>query len=310
MTRFINSVLISLIAFFAFLAIFGYFGAERPNAEPSELTVEGATARWGTSDESGTGLVVGFTVRNNGHLPGLVDRLEYKVARDGVILGEDSQEPRLNVPAESAVPVQLAIRLPPEFAADWWTAYTTSKEATSLRVTGSLVMRGAADRPIPFEWSSSWQGNLSDLLEAPAHNCDGATQAVCLREATTSWTPGGLSVSMLLRNADGDPVIVRNGTVRLLFAGAPVADGSSTRAVEIAPNDEGRMPVVADFSQSAILSWWRTHVGRCEATQATLAVDLTVLVERAGGAGNEVQGIHWTFPAGAFRTEFVCGVTP
>lgn len=306
MTRFINTTLIGLVAFFVFLAVLWLFvDPKAPGlataAGDSVVTIDSVEAAWDPSDAQGTAIDVEVMVHNAG-AAGAVTQVAYRTTLDGQVVAAASQDPPTSIPAGADAPVRFTVELPPDFAARWLAAYQAHGEASTLRIDGTIVVRMAAgDHSLPFEWKSAWKGQLLDRLSASPQDCPGPPAPLCLESLDTAFRSGDLQVTLALRNDQSDPLLVRNGTFRLVFEDTTVATGRLGESLEISPGGEADIPVRVAFDDGALAQWWAGHVARCEDSRLSLNIGLEV---ETAGTGPSL--VDWDILAAPFHTGFLC----
>lgn len=306
MTRFINTTLIGLVAFFVFLAVLWLFvdpaapGLATSSGD-SVVTVESVEADWDPESPAGTAIDVKLMVHNAG-AAGAITQLAYRATLDGQIVAASSQDPPTSIPAGADAPIRFTVGLPPDFAARWLAAYQSHDEASTLRIDGTVVVRmAAADHSLPFEWKSSWKGALLDRLSASPQDCPGPPAPLCLESLGTAFKSGDLQATLALRNDQNDPLLVRNGTFRLVFEDVTVATGRLGEGLEISPGGEADIPVRLVFDDGALAQWWGGHVARCEDSRLSLNIGLEVQT-----AGADPSVVDWDILAAPFHTGFLC----
>lgn len=307
MTRFINTTLIGLVAFFAFLAVLWLFVdpaapglATQDDAPKGAVRVTGSDAQWVASD-LGTRLAVDLDLRNTGPAAA-VTQVAYRVTLDGQLLAASSEDPPATLPADSDGTVRFNVELPATFAGEWWRSYATRGESSTLRVDGTVTVRAAtSDQRVPFQWQSAWNGDLVDRLSDSPQECPGPPAPMCLDEIKVAWKAGRLQTTIVLRNDQSEPVIVRNGTFRLVFEDVAVAGGRLEEALTIAPGEDADITAQLAFDDGALMQWWAGHVARCETSRLSLDVGL-----ETEGVDATVSQVDWDILAAPYRTAFAC----
>lgn len=318
MTRFINAVLIAVLAFFLFLVAF-WQAAEPQDAQ--SLSIKDVTARWGRADAQGTEVVMGFTLHNPGSMQAKAGALAYQARVDGQVVGQAVQAAPFGVPPKSDTPVRFTLRLPADFAVSWWRTYSVGGEASGMRINGSLEIREPyRNQSVPFAWTSSWTGHLPQRLSEGSHNCETAP-GLCAVAVQATWDNGALRATLRLRNNGPAQVLVHNGTLGVQFAGFRVASGPLEAPLAVPAGSEATAEAVVAFIEPQLQAWWPGHVGRCEASPAAVAVALSVSQEgnatpAPGAAASnantttkvpaEVTTVSWDLPASPFETGFIC----
>lgn len=315
MTRFINAVLISVVAFFVFVGVFWQLmgdgaGGGTPGSAPTVSNVE---ARWQPEQERE--MLIDLTLRNPSSLPARATAITYRAEVDGRLvdsavsrpLGEDVA-PRIEGREEGSV--KIAIDLPEDFILSWWPTYMEEAEKADLRVVGTLdVRRDDGDRDVEWEWRSSWEGGLAAQLSEAVQNCGSGAEDLCLDDAEFFWQEGGLQADLGFDNPGADPVALHNMTITLLFGDRPVVAGDVDLGRTVAAEGEEEVGLALTFSQAAMAAWWPDHLARCERTPVALRIGLEVEVLADGSdddAGGSFATVQWTFPASPFQTRFVC----
>lgn len=306
MAEIANTLLISAIAFFVFLAAFLFVnpnaGGDAPATGDLPVSIQAIEVRWGRADTQGSEIPVQLTLANTGSDDARIVGVDYEVAMDGRVVarGDDGREADLDAGGESGV--GFTARLGKGFAGAWWDGHAARAERGVMSITGHAdVELGGKTYALPFSWSSTHEGGLAAAAAQAASNCADEAQQVCLDRATFAWQPSGgeLVADLQVRNRAGEPLELESGTVRLLFLDQEVASGTLP-AGELGTLAPSSTPARLRFSDPAIESWWPSHVAACEATGATLVVQMTV-----EGSGPR-QSITWRFPF-TYRTQYVCG---
>lgn len=306
MTRFINTTLIGLVAFFLFLAVLWLFvdpaapGLSTAGQPESDVRVKDIEAQWAPGGQ-GTRMQVEVLLENEGSTAA-VQQVAFRATLDGQLLAAATDDPPTSVPSGSTAPVRITIDLPPDFAARWMQSYQQRGESSQLRVDGSILARSAtSDVRLPFEWQSSWKGQMLDRLEGSPQDCPGPPAPLCLEAIDPAFKAGHLQAKVALRNDRGEPILVRNGTFRLVLEDATVATGRLEEPLEIAAGDESDLSVLLAFDDGALASWWDGHVARCETSRLALNIGLEVEGVDEGSAL-----VDWDILAAPFETEFLC----
>jgi LEA14-like dessication related protein len=309
-TRLINTVLITVFAFFAFLGVFWHFQGGGTGAGPrGEPTVTAITPQWGDGAKA---LTVDLAVHNPGGDPAVASTVTYDAVVDGKTVDHAVARPLPvpvpTVPAKGDGPVPFNVTLPKDFAVTWWTGYMRDAESTELRIHGSVSMR-RSDGPheVPFEWRSSWTGSLAKGLTQAVNNCDQQPTDLCLSQGQFTWVDGTLHATLTLHNPGPDAVAIGNATLKLSFGDHAVVGGRVDLLRTLPPSSDTSVPLVLTFSQSAIAAWWPDHVAACERTPVTFGLDLQAQPVKDSMTDNGVTTEQWTFPAAPLQTRFVCG---
>lgn len=311
MTRFINTVLITVFAFFVFLGIFWQFAGGGTGAGArGDPTVTGIEPRWQPSAPQE--LLVDLTVHNPAGQEGRVSSLTYEAKVDGTVvdtaIARVPSGPPTTIGPKTDGHVQFPVDLPEGFILRWWPEYMKDAEDAELSIVGTVTLRrddGSHDAP--FEWRSSWQGKLADRLTEAVQNCDDEPSELCMAESEFFWKEGTLHATLTLHNPGPDTVSIRNSTIRLLFAERAVVTGDVDLERELLPDSDTKVDLAMSFSQAAITAWWPDHIARCERTPLLLGMDLQAhsLPDGPEEPG-AVTTLQWTFPASPFQTAFVC----
>lgn len=309
MAQIVNTVLISVVAFFAFLALFGYFGGVPAPAPPpaTEPRLTGVSAAWngsggeGSGEGSGGPILVSLVVHNPGREAARSTGVAYAAVSNGVVWTESSKSVDVPVLPGRNATVRFALQPSPAAAADWWAAYGAASEGSGLTVTGSLDVVGAdGAHALPFEWRSTWQGGLARSLSG-ATTCtpanDAFAQEPCLAAATATWAAGRLVLRLDVANPGHEDADLARGEAILRLGGETVARGVL---------DGARVPAGGSASLSTTLlaepgglsDWFPAHLARCERSVEELDIRLV----RPGS-----PDIEWTLE-GTFETHLVCGV--
>lgn len=309
MTRFINAVLISVFAFFVFLGVFWQFAGGGTGAGPrGEPAVVNITPRWQPGVEQE--LLVELAVLNPGS-EGKVTSVSYEALVDGQVvdraLARVPPGPAITIPTNEQGAVRFPVDLPDGFAVTWWPDYMEDAEDSDLSIQGTVgLRRGDGEHEAPFEWRSSWKGELAQHLTDAAANCDPDPQDLCLQESRFFWEDGALHATLTLHNPGPDPVAVRNATLKLNFGEHAVVSGKVDLVREVRPGDDAEVQLALSFSQTAIAAWWPDHIARCERTPLSLGMDLQAQSLPDPDEPSQVTTLQWTFPASTFSTRFVC----
>jgi LEA14-like dessication related protein len=314
-TRFINAVLISVFAFFVFVGVFMQFtgdGAEgkSPGGAP---TVTAVDATWQPEKEQE--MLLELQVHNPSSLASRVSAVSYKAEVEGRLVDSAVARPvdggsALVIDGKGDAPVRLPIDLPDDFVLTWWPAYMADGEKADLRIQGTLaIRRDDGSRDVPFEWRSTWQGDLAGQLSDAVANCSPSETDLCLEEGHFFWKEGALHADLGFRNPGSDPIAIRNTTIALLFGDRAVVSGDVDVAQQVRAKGDATVGLALTFSPTAMEAWWPDHLARCERTPVTLRMDLQVegVDDPADGepAGN-ITTLQWTFAASTFQTRFVC----
>lgn len=311
MTRFINAVLISVLAFFVFVGVFWQVmgdGAEG-RTPGGAVTVTDVEARWQPEQERE--MLIELTLRNPSSLPARATAITYRAEVDGALVDSAVARPlseatsaRIAGRADGAL--ALPVDLPEGFILEWWPAYMAEAEEAELRVQGTLdVQREDGDRDVAFEWRSSWTGGLASSLSDAVANCSPGEEDLCVGESRFFWEDGGLQADLGLRNPGADPVGLHNMTISVLFGERAVVADEVDLARQVAPGGATEVGLALTFSQAALAAWWPDHLARCERTPVALRLGLEV--ESLGGDDEgALATVQWTFPAASFQTRFVC----
>ena len=324
MTRIINAVLISLLAFFVFVGVLWQFtgdGAEGRRSPGGAPTVSGIDAAWQPGETKD--LLIEMQVHNPSSIEGRVTSVSYEVQVEGKVVDSAVSRPvsgpggsgtSVALPAKQDASVEVPIDLPEEFVLDWWPTYMAEGEEADVSIQGSLaVERDDGDRSVPFEWRSSWQGDLAKSLSDAVANCEGEESDVCLDGGVFAWKDGGLHADLTFHNPGASAVALRNTTLTMTFGDDAVVAGDVDLVQEVAPDGDAEVGLALTFSPVAMQAWWEDHVARCESTPVALRMQLQVeVLDGSGGEGEgeddeaEVVSLQWTFPVSPFQTRFVC----
>src|SRR5688572_7639501 len=104
MTRFINTTLIGLVAFFVFLAVLWLFvdpaapGLATTAGPESPVEIESVEAEWDAANGQGTAIDVKVMVHNAG-AAATVTQVAYRATLDGQLLAAASEDPPTAIPA-------------------------------------------------------------------------------------------------------------------------------------------------------------------------------------------------------------------
>lgn len=311
MTRFINTVLITVFAFFVLLGVFWQFAGGGTGAgERGDPTVTAIAPSW--QPTAPQEMLVELTVHNPAGQEGRVASVTYEALVGGEVVDQAVARvppgPAVIVAPKAEAVVHVPVDLPDDFVLQWWPAYMEDGEAAELSIRGAVSLRrddGLHDAT--FEWRSKWTGELAERLTAAVRNCDAQPHDLCLGSSEFFWKDGALHATLLLHNPGPDPVSVRNSTVRLLFGDHAVVSGKVDLVRELDPGSDVEVELALSFAQKAIAAWWPDHLERCERTPIELGMTLQAhsLPDGAEGPGS-VTTLQWTFPAAPFQTRFVC----
>ena len=308
MTRFINTTLTGLVAFFVFLAVLWLFvdpaapGLKTQDDPPSVVRVESTDARWGATDAAGTRVHVEMLLENEG-TAATVTQVAYRATVDGSLMAAATEDPPVALPAESTSPMRFTVLLPPDFASAWFSAYRSHDEAATLRIDGTIAVRMASgDHRVPFSWENSWRGELLERLADGPQECPGPPAPMCLAELQADWKGNGLATTVVVRNDRAEPLIVRNGTFRLVFEDVTVATGRLDGTLEIPSGEKAELDAILSFDPGAMAQWWIGHVERCETSRLSFNVGLEI-----EGVDASTSQVDWDILAAPYRTGFICG---
>src|SRR5688572_25938730 len=101
MTRFINTTLIGLVAFFVFLAVLWLFvdptapGLATSGGD-SVVTVESVEADWDSANAQGTAIDVKVMLHNAG-AAGAITQVAYRATLDGQVIAAASEDPPTSI---------------------------------------------------------------------------------------------------------------------------------------------------------------------------------------------------------------------
>jgi LEA14-like dessication related protein len=340
MTQFLNTVLVTILAFFGALAAFSFFAGDSPGGgggsvdqaqallvvteaepawvRPADVDEAQAEAEEGEEGEAALGQVgpsirMEYRVRNPAATPATVKSASYEAFLNGERVADGSDGKDFLVGGSAVETSSFTLALPASFAATWWDAYVDEGESATLRIAATLdVERAGQEGQVPFEWQASWDGDLLGSLERAGANCEDAQEGLCLEALEPAWTEDGVSLGLKLRNAGTDEATVRNTSTQLALGGIDVAIAGSTERVVIAPEGDGTVTVEAAITDAALATWWSGHTARCETSSVSLEVQLTVALEHPEeeGGGVDVVLIQWSFPAADFASGFLCHHAP
>jgi LEA14-like dessication related protein len=311
LTRFINTVLITVFAFFVFLAIFWQIAGGGTGAGArGDPTVTDVSPRWQPAQPQE--LLVDLTVFNPAGQEGRIASVSYEAMVDGEPIDKALDRvppgPTVLVGPKAAGRVSFPVDLSDGFATKWWPDYMEDSEEADLRIVGSVSLRrDDGVHEAPFEWRSTWTGQLAERLTAAVANCEDDPVDLCMRESRFYWEEGTLHATLTLHNPGPHGLAIRNSTLRLLFGERAVVSGTVDLLREIKPDTDTDVELSLTFSQKAIDAWWPDHIARCERTPLVLGMDLQVQeLPQDDNATGQVTTLQWTFPAAPFETRFVC----
>ncbi|MHB1260944.1 MAG: hypothetical protein ACYC2H_04430 [Thermoplasmatota archaeon] len=311
MTRFINTVLITVFAFFVILGVFWQFAGGGTGAgERGDPTVTAISPSW--QPAAAQEMLVELTVHNPAGQEGRIASVTYEAIVDGDVVDKAVARvppgPAVIVPPKAEAVVHVPVDLPEDFVLTWWPTYMEDGEAAELSIRGTVALRrddGLHDAG--FEWRSKWTGELAERLTAAVRNCEAQPNDLCLASSQFFWKEGTLHASLSLHNPGPDAIAVRNSTVRLLFGDEVVVSGKVDFVRELDPGSDTDVELALSFSQKAIAAWWPDHLERCERTPLELGMTLQAHSLPNGTEGpGAVTTLQWTFPAPPFQTRFVC----
>jgi LEA14-like dessication related protein len=311
LTRFINTVLITVFAFFVLLGVFWQFAGGGTGAgERGDPTVTDITPHWQPS--SPQELLVDLQVYNPAGQEGRIASITYEALVDGKVVDKAIARvpagPSIVVPGKGEAGVHFPVDLPDGFAVTWWPQYMKDGEDAELSIQGTVSLRrddGAHDAA--FEWRSKWTGELADRLSEAVQNCDATPTDLCMASSEFFWKDGTLHATLKLHNPGPDAVSIRNATVRLLFGERAVVSGNVDLVRELHAGADADVDLALSFSQKAIAAWWPDHIARCERTPLVMGMDLQAhTIPDGPDDPGHVTSLQWTFPASPFQTRFVC----
>lgn len=314
MTRFINAVLISVLAFFVFLGVFWQVmgdGADgrTPGGAPTVTAVE---ARWQPEQERE--LLLEVTLHNPSSLDARATALTYKAEVDGRLVDSAisrplSQDVAPTIEGRGDTTIRVPVDLPADFVLTWWPDYMANGESSELRIQGSLdVQREDGDRDATFEWRSAWEGELASSLSGAVANCSAGSEDLCLDSAEFFWKEGALHADLSFSNPGADAVGLHNMSITLLFGERAVVAGEVDLGRRVASDGDTDVGLALTFSPAAMQAWWPDHLARCERTPVALRIGLEVetLADGQEPGQGDFATVQWTFPASSFQTRFVC----
>ena len=303
MSGFVNTVLVSAVAFFGCLALLWYpFGPKQQN-EPaaSQPSIAAIRTHWGRVDAQTTELTVDLTLRNPSQVTGHATGLAYRATLGGKPLATGGQRADFTVSPATNVPVRFTILLPGDLVAGWFPPYAAGREHVALQVMGQLNVtfaRGAGTVRIPWTIDASWDGHLAKDVQARVSDCDQRLYGTCIAAANATWSAGVMTVEMRVRNLNGFDVALTGAIGAFGLDQAAVAQGQSNEAVTIPAGTEAMVRLPLAFDAPSLSAWWPGHVARCESSTASLEVDLT---DTFGSRDPHL------FQLDPFETRFVCG---
>jgi LEA14-like dessication related protein len=315
LTRFINTVLITVFAFFVFLGVFWQFAGGGTGAGArGDPTVIDVAPRW--QPGAPQDLLIDVTLHNPAGQDGQVASITYEAKVDGEVVDKAIARvpagPPVVVPGKGDGVVHFTVDLPEGFIRQWWPAYMQHAEKAELSIQGTVSLRrddGVHDAT--FEWRSAWTGELAAHLAEAVKNCDETPTDLCVANSDFVWKEGKLHATLVLHNPGPEALAVRNASVRLLFGEQAVVSGDVDLVRELEADTDTEVPLVLTFSQAAIDTWWPDHIARCERTPLVFGMDLQAQAlpattgEEEGEPGR-ITTLQWTFPASPFQTRFVC----
>jgi LEA14-like dessication related protein len=303
-TRFVNSVLIAVFAFFVFLALFWLVAGDSAQPPRQALQVRDVSPRWGRAGADGVEVKVDLGVHNPSISEARVLAVEYEVLMMDGVVAEGRRDLAQRVTPQGFATVPLTVRLPGGLAPAWWEAYTGAGEEGSFTVRGSVVGRIGNDvRSVPFEWGSSWDSSLAESVASAAENC-GSVSGLCLEATSTSWQGSDLRLRLSLRNDGRATYIVDNATAALELAGVQVAVAEGFPSLFLQPGESGSLTLVLPADPQALQAWWAEHLRHCEWSGVRARLALGVQAETFDGPVREVA--IWSFDAAPFLTQHMC----
>ena len=310
MTRFINTVLITVFAFFVFLGVFWQFagGGTGAGARGAPAVVD-VSPRW--QPAAAQELLIDATLHNPAGQPGRIASYSYEAEVDGDVVDKaiarvPPGDPILVGPKSDGL-VSFPVDLPEGFALEWWPKYMEDAEDSEVRIHGTIALRrDDGVHEAPFEWRSTWTGKLAERLTEAVQNCDDAPSDLCMRESRFFWKDGTMHATLTLHNPGPETVVIRNSTLKLLFGERAVVSGTVDLSRELRPDSDTDIDLSLTFSKPAIAAWWPDHIARCERTPMVLGMDLQATSLPEGEDPGHVTTLQWTFPAAPFETRFVC----
>jgi len=300
--RILNSVLISILAFFGFLGVFALTGLRgSEGGTPGQTTIARVATQWAGASTDGSAIQVTLTLANPGSEPVQAIRINHELVVSGMTFDQATVPLTQSVPGGKQGTVTYMANLDSRFVATWWQAHTQNGESSRLAVRGDLLVReGNLERHLPFEWTSEWQGRTTDLLSGLA-DCPQETQDVCLQSTSAHWDQGKLQAEIVLRNAGSFDLQVAGGSVTLAFGPETVAMATVPRT-DLPAQGTATFEVSLSFDDAAMSRWWPSHVSSCESSpaQANLAVQLQEW------DGWDAGAMAWRSPPATLRTAFLC----
>lgn len=325
MAQLVNTILISVVAFFAFLAVFGLLGgAPKGDPPPSGPSVHlaGITARWedagavaarGRGDAAApedaeasspgpsgnAGIILQMTIANGGSASARVTSATYSATSNGVTFDESTEAIEATIAPRRNGTVLVHVRVPTSAVALWWPAYASADELSGLRLQGELrVFDAAGEHQLPFAWSSQWQGALASGLDRAAFACRPG-DPVCVPDVAASWSGADLRAELVVVPNEDTLAMVTAGRLDLHLADHLIAS-SELRPLQ----SNGALAAALAGDTAALAMWLPDHVERCESSP--LEWRLTLDITRSDGTP---QTVTWSI-RGTFQTHWLCGVSP
>lgn len=299
MNRLINSVLIGLVAFFGLLVAFTFMGLRGVDGDSNaKAQLEGIQVHWNDAGPGRTEATVTLFLRHPGTVPTRAVSLEHEATLDGVRFDHGTRSLEEALPAGKGSEVQFTALFGSDFAQRWYRSHAEGGHASTLAVTGRLtVQEGEATRVLPFEWTSTWRGDLGSIL-TPLQDCPQPGYAVCLKTTTATWNGAVLRAIVVL---EGDDLRVGEGKLSIHLGGQAIAAGDLR---EVNPAPDGRTELVFDLraQEAGLGAWWPEHVARCESSPAH--AELVVGFEDR--FGRDAGTATWQTDPDLFVTGFVC----
>lgn len=346
MNRAVNTVLVTMLAFFVFLAVLVYVtgpGASGPadgsegapesvssttsstSPMPSTTTTASTSttpapsagsivlrdvhAAWAQGASGDAELVLTLDLDNPGATPASVEDVTFELSFNGDAARRGTWAGAV-LPAGSTSEVGGRIAFDEDLTARWWDEFTYAEGEPIVRIAGDIRPSGAD--PIAYAWQSRADGDLAAQLLHDEPEC--GDDAVCIVDEEAQWFAGTLRWTVTLENTATENVSLHEGRAKLALGGVEVAATDIDEAV-VAPGERVRVTIDFDFDEDAVHAWWTPHALNCESSAAR--VDLRFMqhwqepaVDEDGNSTGPPQDrtelADWSFSTSSYETGLVC----
>jgi LEA14-like dessication related protein len=344
MNRAVNTVLVTLLAFFVFLAVLVYLtgptapdgaggddagpeGEDIPTATssaspsqaptPDAVVLREVTTAWRQGAYGSADLVVGLTLAN-GHAAAIpVEDISYEITFNGEPVRRGNWAGAV-LAAGTTSSIDGAIAFDESLTQRWWDELTFAAGRPTVRIAGDI--RPAGLDAIPFAWEAQADGDLGAQLFRDARNC-GGDDPVCITDERVDWFAGTVRWTLGVENTLTEDVSLFDGSVTVVLGGVEVSSAGFGDRV-LAPGE--RAEIVVDLAfDDAIHQWWGPHALDCESSRATVRVvfmqewqepapvdsDANNTEDTGNGTEpptNRSERVDWTSTTPTFETGLVC----